>query len=149
LHNLKKKVSTWIIAWTNNFMQNRHISLVIEDKTTTMNYVNVDISQNSSISLILYLFYNVDFLKLLKRSFRRMIIINFVNNINIFTHDFNIINNFRVLKKMHAHCETWTRRHNVFFALIKYELIYLTKNSKKFDIQIIVRICDVVKQFSS
>jgi hypothetical protein len=71
LHNLKKKkLSTWIIAWTNNFLQNRRISLVIKDETTTMNNVNVDISQKSSISFILYLFYNVDLLKLLKRSFR-------------------------------------------------------------------------------
>jgi hypothetical protein len=47
---------------------------------------------------------------------------------------------------MHAHCETWARRHEIVFASIKYEFIHLTKNSKKFDMQTIVRICDVVKQ---
>ncbi len=47
---------------------------------------------------------------------------------------------------MHAHCETWTRRHEIVFASIKYELIHLTRNSRKFDMQTIVRICDVVKQ---
>jgi hypothetical protein len=147
LHNLRKKrILTWIIVWTNNFMQNRRITFVINSDTTTMSNVNVDISQNSFVFLILYLFYNADFLKLLKRSFRRVTTLNFVNDINILTYEFNITNNCRILKKMHAHCETWTRRHEIVFASIKYELIHLTRNSKKFDMQTIVRICDVVKQ---
>ncbi len=146
LHNLRKRrIFTWIIVWTNNFMQNRRIILVINSDTTTMNNVNVDISQNSFVFFILYLFYNVDFLKLLKRSFRQIAALNFVNDINILTYEFNITSNCRILKKMHAHCETWTRRHEIVFASIKYELIHLTRNSRKFDMQTFVRICDVVK----
>jgi hypothetical protein len=71
-----------------------------------MNNVNDDLSQDFLISFILYLFYNVDFLKLLKRSFRRVVVLIFVNDINILTYEFNITSNCRVLKKMHAHCET-------------------------------------------
>jgi hypothetical protein len=147
LHNLRKsRILTWIIVWTNNFMQDRRITLVINSDTTTMNNVNVDISQNSFVSLILYLFYNADLLKLLKRSFRRVAALNFVNDINILTYEFSITSNCRILKKMHAHCETWACRHEVVFASIKYELIHLTRNSRKFDMQTIVRLCDVVKQ---
>ncbi len=112
-----------------------------------MNNVNVDISQNSFVSLIFYLFYNVNFLKLLKHSSRRVVALNFVNDINIFTYDFNITSNCRVLKKMHAHCETWKSRHEVVFASIEYEFIHFARNSKTFNIQTIVRICDIVKQF--
>jgi hypothetical protein len=86
-------------------------------------------------------------LKLLKRSFRRVATLNFVNDINILTYEFNMTSNCLILKEMHAHYETWTRRHEIVFASIKYELIHLTKNSRKFDMQTIVRICDVVKQF--
>jgi hypothetical protein len=50
------------------------------------------------------------------------------------------------LKEMHAHCETWARRYEIVFASIKYDFIHLTRNSRKFDMQTIVRICDVVKQ---
>ncbi len=147
LHNLRKRrILTWIIVWTNNFMQDRRITLVINNDTITMNNVNVDISQSFFVSLILYLFYNVDFLKLLKRFFRRIAALNFVNDINILTYESSITNSCRILKKMHAHCETWTRCHEIVFASIKYEIIHLTKNSKKFDMQTIVRICDVVKQ---
>jgi hypothetical protein len=45
LRNLRKRrIFTWIIVWTNNFMQNRRITFVINNDTTTMNNVNVDIS---------------------------------------------------------------------------------------------------------
>jgi hypothetical protein len=150
LHNFKKRrILTWIIVWTNNFTQDRRITLVINSDTTTISNVNVDISQNSFVFFILYLFYNVNFLKLLKRFSRRIAALNFVNDINILTHEFSITSNCRILKKIHAHCETWVRRHEVVFASIKYELIHLTRNSRKFDMQTIVRICDVVKQSSS
>jgi hypothetical protein len=62
-----------------------------------------------------------------------MIVIDFVNNINIFIYNISTINNCRLLKKMHEHCLLWNRRHDVIFASIKYELIYLTKNIAKFD----------------
>ncbi len=107
LHNLRKRrIFTWIIVWTNNFMQNRRITFAINSDTTTMNNVNVDISQNSFVSFILYLFYNTDLLKLLKRSFRRVAALNFVNDINILTYESSITSNCRILKEMHAHCET-------------------------------------------
>ncbi len=109
-----------------------------------MNNVNVIISQDFFIFFILYLFYNVDFLKLLKRLFRQVATLNFVNDIKILTYEFNITSNCRILKEIHAHFETRTRRHEIVFALIKYEFILLTKNSKKFDMQIIIHICDVV-----
>jgi hypothetical protein len=147
LHNLKKKrISTWIIAWTNNFMQDKKINLIVKAKQTIMNNVNVDISQKSSMSSILYLFYNANLLKLFKQSSRKMIIIDFVNDINIFIYDINTINNCRLLKKMHEHCLLWNRRHEIVFASIKYELIHLTKNIAKFDMQTSIKIYDVVKQ---
>jgi hypothetical protein len=114
-------------------MQNRRITFAINSDTTTMSNVNVDISQDLFVSFIMYLFYNVDFLKLLKRSFRRIVTLNFVNDINILTYEFSITSNCRILKKMHAHCETWERDHEIVFASIKYELINLTRKSKKFD----------------
>jgi hypothetical protein len=48
-----------------------------ENETNTMNNVNIDISQKSSMSLILYLFCNLNLLKLFEQSLRKMIVINF------------------------------------------------------------------------
>jgi hypothetical protein len=147
LHNLKKKrISTWIVTWTNNFMQDRRINLIVKAKQTIMSNVNVDISQKSLMSSILYLFYNANLLKLFKQLSRKMIVIDFVNDINIFIYDINTINNCRLLKKMHDHCLLWNDRHKIVFASIKYELIHLTRNIAKFDMQTSIRVCDVVKQ---
>jgi predicted RNA binding protein with dsRBD fold (UPF0201 family) len=67
LHNLKKRrISTWIIAWTDSFMQDKRISFIVRTKQTIMSNVNVDISQKSSMSSILYLFYNANLLKFLE-----------------------------------------------------------------------------------
>jgi hypothetical protein len=97
------------------------------------------------MSSILYLFYNANLLKFLEQSSRKMIVIDFVNNINIFLYDINIINNCQLLKTMHEHCLLWNRRYEIVFTSIKYELIYLTKNIAKFDMQTSIKICDVVK----
>ncbi len=150
LHNLRKtRIFAWIIAWTNNFMQKRRINLSVKIDQTIMNNVNVDISQKSSMSSILYLFYNANLLKLLKQSFRKITIIDFVNNINISIYDINTINNCRLLKKMHEHRLLWSRRHEIVFSSIKYELIHFVKNIAKFDMQTSIEICDVVKQLAS
>jgi hypothetical protein len=147
LHNLKKRrISTWIIAWTNNFMQNKKINFIVKAKQMIMNNVNVDISQKSLMSLILYLFYNANLLKLLEQSSRKMIVIDFMNDINIFIYDINTINNCRLLKKMHEYCLLWNHRHEIVFALIKYKLIHLTRNIAKFDMQTSIKICNVIKQ---
>jgi hypothetical protein len=92
LHNLKKRqIPKWIVVWTNNFMQDKRINFIVKAKQTIISNVNVDISQTSSMSSILYLFYNANLLKLLKQSSRKMIVIDFVNDINIFIHDINIV----------------------------------------------------------
>jgi hypothetical protein len=150
LHNLwKRRISIWIIVWADNFMQNRRINLIVKAEQTIMSNVNVDISQNSLMSLILYLFYNAEFLKLLKQSFRKIAIIDFVDDINIFTYDINIIENCKLFEKMHEHCLLWNRRHEAAFASIKYKLIHFFKNIAKFNMQTSIKICDVIKQFSS
>ncbi len=147
LHNLKKRrISTWIIAWTDNFMQNKSINFIVKAEQTIMSNVNVDISQKLSMSSILYLFCNANLLKFLEQSSRKMIVINFVNDINILIYDISTINNCRLLKKMHEHCLLWNRRYEIVFASIKYELIHLTRNISKFDMQTSIKICDVVKQ---
>jgi hypothetical protein len=146
LHNLKKRrISTWIVVWINNFLQDKRINFIVKAKQIVIS-VNVDISQKSSMSSILYLFYNANLLKLFEQSSRKMIVIDFVNDINILIYDINTISNCRLLKKMHEHCLLWSRRHEIVFASIKYELIHLTKNIAIFDMQTSIKICDVVKQ---
>jgi hypothetical protein len=85
-------------------MQDRRISLIVKARQTIMSNVNVGISQKSSVSSILYLFYNANLLKLLEQSSRKMTVIGFVNDINILIYDISTISNCRLLKEMHEHC---------------------------------------------
>ncbi len=84
-------------------MQDKKNQFIVKTRQTIMNNVNIDISQKSLMLLTLYLFYNANLLKFFKQSSRKMIIIDFVNDINIFIYDINMINNCRLLKKMHEH----------------------------------------------
>ncbi len=128
------------MTWTSSFMRDKHITLVIDDDTTFMSRMNVDISQNSSIFLIFYLFCNADILKSLKRSRYKIIVIEFVNYINILTYETSTKNNCKALKKVHVECELWARRHETRFASTKYELMHLTRNHRRFNMTTIINI---------
>ncbi len=147
IHNLRKRrISNWIIVWIDNFMQNRYTTLKINKQSTLINLIKVDISQNSFVSLILYFFYNANILKIFERFKYKITIINFVDDINILTYNTSITNNCRALKKTHVIYELWTRRHEIRFASIKYELLHLTKNHKRFDMTITINVKNVIKE---
>jgi predicted RNA binding protein with dsRBD fold (UPF0201 family) len=147
IHNLRKRrISNWIIAWIDNFMQNKRTTLKINEQSTFMNQIKIDISQNSFMSFILYFFYNADILKIFERFKYKITIINFVNDINILTYDTSITSNCKALKKTHVICELWTRRHDVRFASTKYELLHLTKNHKRFDMTITINVKNVIRK---
>ncbi len=86
-------------------MMNKHTTLRIKNESTTISKVSANISQESLIFFILYLFYNADILESLKKSRHKITIINFVNDINILTYDINTKNNCKALKQTHEKCE--------------------------------------------
>jgi hypothetical protein len=149
LHNLRKRdISNWIIHWTDNFMKDKHISFTLSNATMIFRLIKINISQKIFISSILYLFYNVDLLKVFEKSLRQITMMNFVNDIYFLTYDIFTKQNCRTLKHLHQECETWNRRHEIVFASIKYELIHLTKNHEKFNMQIELRIEAIQKTFA-
>jgi hypothetical protein len=121
-------------------MKNRHISLTFNNATMTFRLIKTNISQKNFIFSIFYLFYNVDLLKVFEKSLRRIAIVSFVNDINFLIYDIFTKQNCRTLKRFHQECETWNRRYKIAFALIKYELIHLIKNHRRFNMQVKLRI---------
>jgi hypothetical protein len=62
-HNLRKRrIPEILVTWVKDFLKNRRTTIRLNDYTLTKAQVNVGIPQGSSISLILYLFYNADLL---------------------------------------------------------------------------------------
>ncbi len=149
LHNLRKKnISNWIIRWTNNFMINRHISLTFDNVTMTFRLIKTNISQKSFIFLIFYLFYNVNLFKIFEKLLKQITVMNFVNDIDFLIHNIFTKQNCRTLKRFHQECETWSRRHEIVFVFIKYELIDLIKNHQRFNMQIELRVKVIQKTFT-
>ena len=114
-------------------MRNKIIALIINTRITNTFNIRIKISQNSSLSLILYLFYNADLLKMCEKSKSKTNVKNFVNDVNILTYNINIEKNCKTFEKFHKKCKKWTKRHDSVFALQKYEFIHFVKNSKKFN----------------
>jgi hypothetical protein len=113
---------------------------------TFINLIKIDNSQNFFVSFILYFFNNANILKIFKQFKYKITIINFVNDINILTYDINITDNCKTLKKAHVICELWARRHKTGFVLIKYELLHLIRNHKRFDMMMTINIKNVIKK---
>ncbi len=80
LHDIKKrKVFKLLLEFVKNFLKDWRITITINDYTMTKCSMNVDISQDSSLSLILYLFYNANLLKACDNIKLRTNFIDFVN----------------------------------------------------------------------
>ena len=62
--------------------------------------INVNILQNSSLFLMLYLFYNANLLKLCENIRLRFNVTKFVNDINILTYNESTERNYKMLKKI-------------------------------------------------
>ncbi len=106
LHDMKKrKVSRLFLKFVKNFLKDRHIMITIDDYMTMKCSVNIDILQNSSLSLILYLFYNVNLLKACDDIKLRTDFTNFVNDINILIYEEFTKCNCKVLSEIYDRCE--------------------------------------------
>jgi hypothetical protein len=102
--------------------------------------MQTSIFQKFSFSLILYLFYNADLLKIINRFDITAFDLRFVDDVNILVYEKSIENNCKSLKIIHQAYEKWVVRHEIVFASIKYELIHLTRSLKRFDMIITINI---------
>ena len=119
-----------------NFLKNKSITLIIEKYTQTKRRVSVSISQNSSLSSILYLFYNANLLKTCENIKLRFNVTDFVNDINILTYNEFTERNCEMLKKAWNKTFEWTEKHKFKFNERKHELIHFSKTSKRYNMKI-------------
>ena len=105
LHTLKmKRTSDYIIKWTCSFLENQETLLRFNEWINDMHEINADILQKFLISLILFLFFNVNLIKKCKTLRIKIEVFNFVNNINILIYDKFIEEICKTLSKVHNVC---------------------------------------------
>jgi len=101
----KRKVSRLLLKFVKNFLKDQRITIIIDDYMMMKCSVNVNISQNSLLSSILYLFYNVNLLKACNDIKLKTNFINFVNDVNILTYKEFMKCNCRVFSEIYDKCE--------------------------------------------
>jgi len=102
LYNIKKrKVFKLLFKFVKDFLKNRYIIIIIDNYIIIKRTININISQSFSLLLILYLFYNVNLLKICNNIKLRINFIEFVDNINIFTYNKLTKRNCKVLNKIY------------------------------------------------
>ena len=114
--------------WVNNFMNNRSIALTFDDQKQHTRQIKIDISQKSSILLILFFIY-IWFLFSIIRIKIRISPFSFIDNIQISVSSKNIENNCKTLIEIIKIAFSWTDANAIQFDDSKFELIHF--ESKK------------------
>ena len=141
LHDMKKRrVFRLLLEFVKNFLRNRRITITINDYMTMKRSMNVDISQDSLLSSILYLFYNVNLLEAYDNIRLRISFTNFINNVNILTYKKFMKCNCRVLDEIYDKCEQWSKTYDIKFSKTKHELIHFMRIFKWFNMNVDVKL---------
>lgn len=129
----KRRVLRLLLEFVRDFLRDRRITITIDGYTTAERSVNVDIPQDSSLSLILYLFYNANLLEACDDIKLRTSFTGFVDDVNILTYEESMKRNCRVLDEIYDRCEQWSKTHGIKFSKTKHKLIHFTRTSKWFN----------------
>jgi len=141
LHDMKKRrVLRLLLKFVKNFLRNWCITITINDYMMMKCSVNINILQDFLLSLILYLFYNVNLLKAYNDIRLRTSFTNFVNDINILIYKKFMKRNCKVLSEIYDKCKQWSKMHDIKFLKTKHELIHFMKISKWFNMNVDVKL---------
>ncbi len=141
IHDMKKrKVSRLLLEFVKNFLKDQCIMITIDDYMMMKCSVNINISQDSSLSSILYLFYNMNLLKAYNDIKLKTNFINFVNDVNILIYKEFIKRNCRILNEIYVKCKQWSKMHDIKFLMTKHKLIHFTRTFKWFNMKVDVKL---------
>ena len=141
LHEMKKrKVLRLLLEFVKNFLKDQHIMITINDYMMMKCNVNINILQDSSLSSILYLFYNMNLLEACDNIRLRISFTNFINDINILIYEKFMKCNRKVFSEIYDRCEQWLKMHNIKFSKTKHKLIHFTRIFKWFNMNVNIKL---------
>ena len=91
----RKKVFTWLMNWTFFFMINKKIILIFDNQKSEVLQISVKVSQDLSLFLIFFLFYNVKLLEICNSIRKKISNVEFINDINMLAYKRFTKNNCR------------------------------------------------------
>ena len=128
-HNLKKRrIENNNLRWIINFFSKKYTILKLVNYITNKIRIKIELSQNSFISFIFYLFYNVELFETCIDESLKTTTSDFVNDVTIMTINSIETDNLKALRKSHEKTIKWTKTHESIFVSTKYQLIHFRKN---------------------
>lgn len=120
LHNFRsKRINKRIIKWIESFLGDRIIIFKIKKHKTNKIDITIRISQESLLSSILFLFYNVSLLK--KLNSKNIEACNFVDDVILLIKKDNVKANCEQLFDIYENVyRKWARSHEAKFSFNKY-----------------------------
>ena len=141
----RKRIPGWLVRWVQAFMTDRTTTLVVEGQESEAFPVEAGVPQGSTLSPILFLFYNAELLDICNQPRQRISAVGFADDVNILTYGRSTEGNCRTLERTHSRCLEWARRFGMSFAPAKYELIHFTRHRTKFNLQANLSLGAVIK----
>jgi hypothetical protein len=123
---IQLKIPGDLIQWTNSFLTDKQIQLIIKGHTYSAASLETKISQRSSVSLILFIIYLNGIFKIIKA---KILIktLSFMDDISFLISKNLIQKVSEILKTAEKEIISWELTNNVSFEINKTETILFTK----------------------
>jgi len=130
IDNMKKRrISDFIVAWTESFLSDRTTSLRFNGITSENIEMDAGVPQGSPLSPILYMYYNAELLDVPRICGERSVqSLGFIDDIAYGVQGQSDEENAQKLQRMLKKAEEWKNRHGAKFEMTKYILIHFTRN---------------------
>jgi len=142
---IKLKVLINLINWVKCFLQNRVTDLAFDDERQKPKKITTEISQDSSISLILFLIYiRYLFLKI-RAKIENLQSFSYIDDVALYVKKKNIDKNVKMLENAAKIAFTWAENNAVQFDDSKSELIHFESHKATLNQMIILLNNTVIK----
>jgi len=135
---IKLKILINLINWVKCFLQNQVIDLAFDDERQKSKKISTEISQNSFISLILFLIYIQYLFSKIRAKFENLQSLSYINDMTLYIEGRNIDKNVKMLKNAAKIAFTWAKNNAVQFYNSKSELIHFESHKMTLNQMIIL-----------
>ncbi len=135
---IKLKISVNLINWVKCFLQNWIIDLAFDDKRQKSKEISTEISQDSFISLILFLIYFQYLFSKIRAKFKNLQSLSYIDDVMLYIEKRNIDKNVKILKNAAKIAFTWAENNAVQFNNSKSELIHFERHKMTLNQMIIL-----------
>ncbi len=132
------KILINLINWIKCFLQNRVIDLAFNDERQKSKKIITEISQDSSISLILFLIYIQYLFSKIYAKIENLQSLSYIGDVTLYMKKKNIDKNVKTLKNAAKIAFTWAKKNAVQFNDLKSELIHFESHKTTFNQMIIL-----------